>query len=135
MKHQLRLVLGLLLLGTVAQSAYAQGAGRDQSTGELPLVAGKGSLTVAGDGYWHRDMYQDGEHPSLSAYDNTGQLLPDGVYRYEFRSFPEGAGSSPMQQELLRAEGRGISEGRGKSRPPNTQYGSFEVQGGQLILR
>ena len=135
MKHQLRLVLGLLLLGTVAQSAYAQGAGRDQSTGELPVVAGKGSLTVAGEGYWHRDIYQDGEQPSLSAYDNTGQLLPDGEYRYEFRSFPDGAGSSPQQQDLMRNQGIGISQGKGKAQPPSTRAGSFEVHGGQLILQ
>ena len=131
MKRQLRIVLGLLCLGAAAQSVYVQGA---PANGELPVVNGKGSLTIAGEGYWHRDTYQNGDHPSLSAYDNAGQLLPDGSYQYEFRSFPEGAGSSPRQREVLRAEGRGVRQGKGKSQVANRLSGSFEVQGGQLIL-
>ena len=131
MKNQLRSVLGLLFLGAVAESMYVQGA---PANGEPPVMAGKGSLTIAGEGYWHRNVFQDGEHPSLSAYDNAGELLPDGSYQYEFRSFPEGASSSPRQRDLMRNQGKAMSQGRGKSPVTNTVSGSFEVQGGQLIL-
>ena len=138
MKSVARVFFGLMVCGSFTQFVSAEGPGiisGVQSAGQFPVVNGKGSLTIAGRGYWHRDIYLDGEHPSLSVYDNSGQLLPDGVYRYEFRSFPEGADSSPRQQELLRTEGRGASQGKGKSQVANKLSGSFEVQGGQLVLR
>ncbi len=62
-------------------------------------------------------------------------VLPDGVYRYEFRSFPDGAGASNRQQNLTRAEGEGISRRRGNAKGVNTVSGLFEIQDGEIIYR
>jgi hypothetical protein len=130
----LRKTFGVLLFGLLAQFAWAAGNGQGQS-GHLPVVVGKGSLTVAGQGYWYRETYESGASPSISAYDNAGNVLPDGMYRYEFRSFPTSADASPRQQNLDRTEGKGISHGRGKAKGVNTVSGRFEVKGGEVLFR
>lgn len=132
MKITFRFVLGIMLCGSLIQLAQATGPERGQP-GELPVVVGTGSLTVAGQGYWYRKVYDGGESPSLSAYDNNGALLPDGVYRYEFRSFPDEASESPRQQNLVRVEGKGITRSQGKAKGANVVSGRFEVLGGELI--
>ena len=136
MKPNFRYFLGIVLCGSLAQFAQAAGAGAGQS-GELPVVVGTGSLTVAGQGYWHREVYEGGESPSLSAYDNNGAVLPDGVYRYEFRSVPDSAGASHRQKSLTKAEGNseGASLRRGNAKGVNTVSGLFEIQDGQIIYR
>ena len=134
MQSTFRIFFGIFLWVSLMQVAHAAEEGSDQP-GELPVVVGTGSLTVAGQGYWYRKVYEGGESPSLSAFDNNGAQLPDGVYRYEFRSIPEGAGASPRQQNLTRAEGRGLSRGEGKGKGVNTVSGRFEVQGGEIIYR
>ena len=39
--------------------ALAQGNSEGRGLGELPSVVGKGSLTIAGKGYWHRQSLED----------------------------------------------------------------------------
>lgn len=134
MKPVFRFFLGIVMIGSLAQLTHAADAESGQS-GELPVVVGTGSLTVAGQGYWYRKVYANGENPSLSAYDDNGALLPDGVYRYEFRSNPEGASASPRQQNLTRTEARGSSRDQGKGKGINIVSGRFEIQGGEIIYR
>jgi hypothetical protein len=122
----------IVLCGSLAQFAHADRAGSGQP-GELPVVVGTGTLTVAGEGYWNRKDYQSGDSPSLYDFINNG--LIDGVYRYEFRSSPEGAGVSHRQHNLTRAEGEGISRGRGNAKGVETVSGLFEVRGGEIIYR
>jgi hypothetical protein len=78
-------------------------------------------------------MYEDGEQPTLSAYDSFGQLLPDGEYRYQFRSIPVGGASTTRQRDVLK--GKGTSGSKGKPPVVNILSGKFEVQGGQLVYR
>jgi hypothetical protein len=132
MKPIFKNISGVLISVCLTQFAWAAGNGQGQ-TGQLPVVVGKGSLTVAGEGYWNRKDYESGDSPSLYDFVNDG--LTNGVYRYEFRSFPDGAGASARQQNLTRAEGEGISRRRGNAKGVNTVSGLFEVQGGEIIYR
>ena len=117
--------IGALCLGLTAGATYAGSA-------DLPVVQGQGSLTVSGDGYWHRDTYGSGEQPVLSAYTSDGQQLPDGEYRYELRMVPGNTGSAARQQDVLR--GKSGESGFNKQQPVPTISGQFEIQGGQVIV-
>jgi hypothetical protein len=88
---------------------------------------------VSGDGYWHRETYQSGEQPALSAYTSDGQQLPDGEYRYELRMVPASKGSAARQQDVLRGKS-GESPGFNKQQPVPTISGQFVVQGGQVVV-
>lgn len=126
MKYSLRVLVSLLFFCFSAQSVTAGG--------ELPVVSGKAVLVVVGDGYGHREILEDGEQPSLSA---LGSSLPDGVYRYEFRSLSsDGGNSSPRQQTYQQPQGRSVDYGQrmSKGEGANTVSGRFEIKGGALIL-
>jgi hypothetical protein len=132
MKPIVNNMLGILICGILAQFTWAADSGLGQN-GQLPIVVGKGSLTVAGQGYWNRKGYESGDSPSLYDFVNDG--LTDGVYRYEFRSFPNGAGASTRQQNLTRAQGEGINRRRGNAKDVFTLSGRFEIQAGEIIYR
>lgn len=117
--------IGALCLGLMAAPTFAGDAG-------LPVVQGQGSLTVSGDGYWHRDTYQSGEQPELSAYTSNGQQLPDGEYRFELRMIPANTSSAARQQDVLR--GKSGDSGFNKQQPVPTVSGQFQIQGGQVVI-
>ena len=121
----------LMCLGLLAAPTHSDSMA-DVSGGDLPVVQGQGSLTVSGDGYWHRQSYQSGEQPVLSAYSGNGELLPDGEYRYELRMVPESAKSTARQQDVLR--GRSPDSGFNKQPSVPTYSGQFSVEGGQVVL-
>lgn len=98
---------------------------RQSPTGVFPVVNGAGSLTVSGAGYWHKEIFADGEQPSLTAYDSSGKSFPDGQYRYEFRSSPQSDNLSPGYS----------SAPTPGSNKPQVVRGRFEVSGGTIILR
>lgn len=103
---------------------------RKRSTGVLPVVEGAGSLTVSGGEYWHKEIYEDGEQPSIVAYDDSGQMLPDGHYRYEFKSSPNTPASdavSPGNSAF------GLSKAKGQR--GEIARGQFEISGGEIIFR
>jgi hypothetical protein len=129
-------MLGLFLLGMAAQSPAYQGNNASSGadfTGDFPVVSGKGALTVSGNDYRHRKLYEDGEVPTLSAYDEAGDLLPDGIYRFQFTSTPEGSSRSARQRDVLQG-GASSSAVIGSTRATHLS-GTFEVLGGQLIYR
>ena len=103
---------------------------RQPSTGVLPVVVGVGSLTVSGGGYWHKTIYEEGEQPSLDAYDNAGQLLPDGSYRYEFRSSPQSS-----ESEALASGNSAFGLAKGKKHAGELVQGQFEISEGSIIFR
>jgi hypothetical protein len=123
--------IGFICLGLLAGPAYSKPPA-DASGGVLPVVQGQGSLTVSGDGYWHRQTYQAGEQPVLSPYSSDGQLLPDGQYRYELRMVPENSKSVARQQDVLR--GKSSTAGFNRQPPVSTVDGQFEIQGGQVVF-
>ena len=114
--------------------ALAQGNSDGRGPGELPGVVGKGSLTIAGDGYWHRQELDNGDFPSISAYGGNGEPLPDGVYRYEFRTFPGNANAPKRQGSFDRAQGKGLEQAGSKSDVVKTLSGQFLVEGGQVVF-
>jgi hypothetical protein len=127
MWHQAKIILGLVLLGSVIQSVSAQaGAG-------FPVVDGKAVLTVSGEGYRHRQIYENGEQPALSGYDSSGQQLLDGEYRYQLRSIPADSVATNTQQQLL--SGKATTSKTGKTSSSSIQSGKFDVQGGAVIYR
>lgn len=133
MAHQFRdIFLGLVLSGAVIQSPVTVAAD-EGFAGSFPVVSGKGVLTVSGEGYLHRELYDDGEVPSLSARDSSGQLLPDGMYRFQFISSSQGGRSSARQRDVLR--GDTPAPANGGSVPATQLSGTFEVQGGQLLYQ
>ena len=133
MTHQLRnIFLGLVVTGAASLSLVA-GADDEVFTGNFPVVSGKGALIVSGKGYQHRELYDDGEVPTLSAYDSAGQPLPDGVYQFQFNSSPPGGPSSARQRDGFRGNDATPAEGGGAKAVQLT--GTFEVLGGSLIYQ
>ncbi len=137
MAQQLRKVLlGLILAGVATQSLANQGNGADSGdgfTGDFPVVSGKGVLIVSGNGYQHSEIYEDGEVPTLTALDDAGDLLPDGIYRFQLTTRPEGANRGSRQRDVLSKE-TPESNGNGLNSASRLS-GTFEVMGGQLIYR
>lgn len=127
MKHSIRVWLGLFVFFCSTQFVNAL---------ELPVVKGKGIFKIVGEGYGRRVVLEDGEQPSLSAYDASGAPLPDGDYRYEFKSFPGESNSSPRQQSYPKPEGKavGYNKRKIKGEGVTTVSGRFQIQGGQLIF-
>ena len=133
MSHQFKsIILGLALSVSATQSLVAEPVGEGFS-GNFPVVSGKGALTVSGKGYHHRELYDDGEVPTLTARDSSGQLLPDGRYRFQFTSSPKGGPSSARQRDVFKGK---ASIPTGEASPAPTQLsGVFEVEGGRLTYK
>ena len=125
MWHQAKVILGLVLLGSVIQPLSVQ------AEAGLSVVDGKAVLTVTGEGYRHRQVYENGEQPALSGYDSSGQPLPDGEYRYQLRSIPADSVTNNTQQQLLSGEATSLKTGKTSS--STVQSGKFDVQGGSVI--
>ena len=126
MNSTVKLLSAVAFCGLLAQPVLSDPQrnvhSRQPSTGVLPAVDGAGSLTISGGGYWHKETYDDGEQPSVGAYDNAGNILPDGFYRYEFRSSPQLSESKP-----------GL--GKGRTQAGELVRGQFEISGGAIIFR
>jgi hypothetical protein len=124
-----KVLTGLGLFSLLSMSVLADSQNtmleRKPSTGVLPTVVGAGSLTVSGGDYWHKDIYENGEQPQLSTYDTSGQVLPDGFYRYEFRSSPQEAATGESAFSLSNS----------KQQQGETVRGQFEVVGGQVVFK
>ena len=134
MKPVKTVVAGVLLSVSATQFAYSQQGGK-VSPENLPIATSQATLTIAGNGYWHREVLNNGDQPDIAAIVSEGQPLEDGVYRYEYRMVSGTVSSSPRQQDMLRGQGKISSPGSGKSRGKNTYAGTFEVQSGQVLFR
>jgi hypothetical protein len=125
-----KVLTGLGLFSLLSMSVLADSQNtmleRKPSTGVLPTVVGAGSLTVSGGDYWHKEIYEDGEQPHLSAYDTSGRVLSDGFYRYEFRSSP---------QEAAETGESAFSLSNSKQQQGETVRGQFEIVGGQMVFK
>jgi hypothetical protein len=114
------------LAGLISSSVLAA----DQQTlpksepfdGVFPAVEGTGTLTVAGKDVWVRTTYQDGERPYLSAYDDSGQVLPDGQYRFEYKSLQKSSANA------------GTSLAIKTSTQGETVQGQFRISGAEIIF-
>lgn len=132
MKLTTKLLCSAVVCGLVSNVAMAERRERPErvpSTGILPVVQGVGSLTVAGGDYWHQAQYEGGERPQLSAYDESGQPLPDGSYRYEFVSLPTVSDPNPALPESTAFTAAG-----GEERPALIESGSFTIDSGVMIF-
>jgi hypothetical protein len=125
LKNGLRIILlGLFCQGVVAEGEQNMPA-RAASAEIFPFVQGASSLTIAGNGYWNREVYEAGEQPrALSAFVQT---LPDGVYRYELRSIP-------ATSEADRGLAGGAPQGRSwqKGQQAELASGKFKISGGLM---
>ena len=127
MNHSIRVFVSLVVFFFSTQYINAL---------ELPDVRGKGVLKVVGEGYGYRYVLEDGEQPSLSAYDALGAPLPDGSYRYEFKSFPDRSHSSRRQQSFQQPQGKaaGYTKRKTKGEGVTTVSGRFQIQGGEIVF-
>jgi len=100
---------------------------------EFAPVVGHGTivLTVSGpDGFYRRVELGAGESPFFSLFDEAGNVLPDGVYRYELTVGPA---------ELRRREALDGTQGLDKGSPgpavvgTRIQSGAFAIQSGALV--
>ena len=133
MNSTVKLLSAVAFCGLLAQPVLSDPQrnvhSRQPSTGVLPAVDGVGSLTISGGGYWHKETYEDGEQPSVDAYDEVGNILPDGLYRYEFRSSPQ------LSESEASAQGNsafGLAKGRAQA--GELVRGQFEISGGAIIF-
>jgi hypothetical protein len=87
----------------------------------VPKLQGhKYSLTIAGEGFWSRDVFEAGTQPSFQPYDQNGELLPDGSYKFELCELP-------AVEASLADRGR-----RAKGAQLRTQTGTVQISGGFL---
>jgi hypothetical protein len=103
------------------------------SNGVLPVVSGTTILTISGGGnYWSRQNFGGGETAVISAVSDSGESLPDGQYRYEYRELmvetpltPQAVakGADPERSRRPQGGSRVIASGR------------FEVVGGTIIYQ
>ena len=128
MKQCLTLVLGVFLTTATTLTVAEVPSELTEFDGQFPMVSGKGVLTITGGDYWHRQMYEDGEVPYLSAYE-----LPDGIYRYQFRSIPANGKSSSRQKSVLMGNDQ-VSPGK-RSRAATVVSGTIEISDGQATYR
>jgi len=85
-------------------------------------------LTVSGpDGFYHQAELGAGETPILSLFDKAGNVLADGIYKYELRVGP----AEVRSREVLGGT-QGL-EGRPASGAARIQYGTFSIQGGAFV--
>jgi len=126
-------VMNRIIFGVVATACLVAQSVSAQPGVDLPVAVGKTTLTVAGSGYWHRDILEDGEAATLSAYDSSGSLLADGRYSYELISVPDKPASSRMQGGIASSDPQ--QSARSKQRPVSVKSGNFEILGGELIAR
>lgn len=125
MWSQVKTMSVLLLLGFMLQLTPAQAAEG------FSIVDTKAVLTVSGEGYRYRQIYESGEQPTLSTYDGSGELMPDGEYRYQLRSIAAGSVVTNTQQDLLL--GKNISRNTGRTSSSTIQSGNFEIQNGLIV--
>ena len=98
--------------------------------GVFPVVQGQGALTVAGKGYWHKEHLEDGDSPVLSAYAEDGSVLPNGHYRFEYRSVASSEVFAPGRSPLSGVKAKGRAR-------PNSDIvsGNFVVEGGAITFK
>ncbi len=140
MRPSRSLVCSALLV--IASSAYSGGspiksldtahANQHATVGSFPTVVEKAYLTVAGNnGYWSRVNYKRGDQPSLPAFDSSGTPLPDGVYRYEYRSAIQASSETGLASKNAMFDNF-VSAGN----PVKVQKlsGTFRVSNGLIVL-
>ena len=127
------LVAGLAVSVSLAQGPYEGPVARVSIEPSLiswePLVADGGlMLTIRGPGdfYWQKE-YGSGAVPTLQAQDDGGNLLSDGVYKFELRLYTPKREASITSDETLRGlEPSKVDDG------PRTQSGSFSILQGSF---
>lgn len=110
------------LSGSVLAADQLTFPDRQPFNGVFPVVDGAGTVTIAGEGIWYRTNYESGDRPYLSPYADDGKILPDGQYRFEYRS-------STRSSENTGASLANTSDSRGES-----LRGQFRVSGAQIIF-
>jgi len=133
MKRRGSPVRGALLLGVSMQLLFLQQAGACESAFSFPAVSGSGVLSISGESYRHREIYTDGEYPSLCVIYTSGEPPPDGDYHFQYRSVPVGGPSTARQRQLL--SGGSVPQGPGNSRGATILSGSFAIQGGEVVVQ
>jgi len=88
-------------------------------------------LTISGPGdFYLRQEYESGARPTFTPEDSAGNLLPDGVYKYELQLVPV------VREALLGYDEsqRGIVPMKGPGKAP-VQSGSFSILNGGFVTR
>ncbi len=93
-------------------------------------------LTVTGpEGFHLRQEFAPAASPFLGLYDQAGNPLPDGVYKYELTATPRLAGALKQAMAAARELGDTDLEAKLAARLPRglSQSGVFRVAGGALV--
>ena len=136
MSIKVRAVSAAICVAAALSLLDAPGAVAAKPGGGLPgVVESQASLTISGNGYWHREMYRSGDAPVISPYDGSGQPLPDGKYRYEFREMAQSSNRGRRQLELLGSDDGGAgANSAAKAQGAEVISGGFRVEGGSLTF-
>lgn len=132
MKRYSGSVSGAFFILAVVLGGNVQHAQACESTVTFPAVSGSGVLTISGGSFRHREVYADGDYPTLCAIYNSGQPLTDGEYRYQLRSVPVGGPSTARQRQFLSDESP--PRGSGNSRGATILSGTFAIVGGEFAI-
>lgn len=134
MNRFLRFTVAALALAALVSpaTALAQVATTHQGPASISWsldVANSGAtLTVAGGGVWYRKTFDAGQQPSFSVFDGKGNLLPDGVYKWELSIHPV-VGRSDERIE----EDRGAGFGMQTTSLIEPASGTFRIANGSIV--
>lgn len=83
-------------------------------------------VTVSGNGMIFRRESPAGGDPSIGIFDPAGQLLPDGVYKWQLQLVPDAATAELLRAAAGRSGGIAPLEWQAKT-------GTFAIHGGQVV--
>jgi hypothetical protein len=91
-------------------------------------------LTVSGpDFYLHQD-FAPGDAVSLQLVDESGQPLPEGIYKYELRTQPATDETALADAELAGDNRLLLALWEDSRKQSQVQSGSFEIINGQIVI-
>ncbi|MDG2384096.1 MAG: hypothetical protein P8N76_20660 [Pirellulaceae bacterium] len=108
----------------------AQPVWTKQSPHELPAAVAPATLTITGNGQWFQVDVYAGDSPVISAYSPSGELLPDGIYEFDFKSIAVG-----NEANTLSSNSGSALLSRNSESPSQHVIGRFEVSGGSIVYR
>lgn len=136
--HPLALLVAGLVLAVVPASLQAEGQGDRVGTDIaaatvysggvdfMPAVAHRGGfITVSGSGVLFRQKVGADERPTLGVFDPEGQVLPDGVYKWELQLTPNAATAKQLRAAAAENGGKAPAAWRSLS-------GTFAIRNGLI---
>lgn len=125
------LVVGVLAAPAVLSAAGPAVAGTTVYSGGVDFLPNvqfrRATVTVSGNGKTFNQQFEAGDSLSIGVFDSSGQLLPDGVYKWQLDLIPDAATARELR----------IAASLNGGRAPNAWQplsGTFAIVGGSMAI-